>query len=62
MKTSADARFLHIRWWYSLKTDVFTRVSSITYARMRIVYNKSYLVVEERDSYLMYIFRRVLQN
>jgi hypothetical protein len=39
MKTSANATLLLIRWWRNLKCDVCTRVYSITYARVRIVYN-----------------------
>ncbi len=36
--------FLFIRRWRILKHDICTRVYSITYARVRIVYGKSYRV------------------
>ena len=42
MTTSAD--FLLIRRCRILKHDIYTRVYSITYARVRIVYDKSYRV------------------
>ncbi len=38
------AHFLLIRGWRNLKHDICTRVYSITYARVRIVYDKSYRV------------------
>lgn len=43
METSADSRFLLIRLWLTLKSDVCTRVFSITYARGRIVNDQSQL-------------------
>ncbi len=38
------SHFLLIRGWANLKHDICTRVYSITYARVRIVCDKSYRV------------------
>ena len=42
--------FLLIRRWRNLKPNICTRVYSITYARVRIVHDKSYRVDRPLDT------------